>query len=815
MRKKIILAPLIVSIATFSSVIPLSTSSSSYLKQNKNINTSIISNGNNDNAIRNTFTLEIDGKNKKFNSNNEAFKFIKENGKIKTKRYLGSKTLKNDDRVVNLDETIINEYDPKKIKPAYKTIYENYTDDQKFSITSYLNEAEIIKRYLDISGNEFRYYNEAVQSISDSYNKNIIENLLYQYQSPDKKTHYFNPFSKFDQRRFFNLLRTDNKNIINGYKIQDDNENYNLLVDYENKFFNEIFLDIFRKYVSILKRKIEETNIYKIVLFPSINEEYYGDPKLVPKWDFKFLINGKKNGWNEKHNEGNLNYNRLEKYVSKKWIKKYLSEQQYAENHKIFKSMISYLYPLKKEIDDDFYNIVFTRKFKKNSFLDFENLNFNAFMPELKYKRFADTSIEWYNFKKFGEFFKSLKIEDIFGFNISIDIDKEKLWNEVFNIDKLEFQSIFNETLNQTTFKEIEFKNELKKLSNFFYNAHLNYFKNSVDDHVVVSSQVDFGYSKINYFSKKGSDNYVNNSKENIFDNLFANDWLNKDDFSLYSQNYLQKFKNEIIHLNKNPIWNNGDNISNYKIVKNNDNLLMVLLDQYKNNYFDIIQSNLRKEDISYNENFNNLNSFDEKIEYILNHWVKLSKAKKILLSDDISSKVGETQLLDTLKNHAFLNIEDDINLSLIMKKTFIAKDEDKFIFNSPYNEELTFNNKEFKNFKEQLEKTGVTPRVKFKIEKLQNYLKSNGLNVNDYLLSFNDPEIILQNYRLLLNSLILPSRQKAYYVDGDKKNLLDLNFFDLWEIEINKRKYHFATLEDLNNFVYKYINNFKKEIRN
>ncbi|AXE60973.1 hypothetical protein DA803_02670 [[Mycoplasma] phocae] len=149
------------------------------------------------------------------------------------------------------------------------------------------------------------------------------------------------------------------------------------------------------------------------------------------------------------------------------------------------------------------------------------------------------------------------------------------------------------------------------------------------------------------------------------------------------------------------------------------------------------------------------------------------------------------------------------------MKKTFIAKDEDKFIFNSPYNEELTFNDKEFKNFKEQLEKTGVTPRVKFKIEKLQNYLKSNGLNVNDYLLSFNDPEIILQNYRLLLNSLILPSRQKAYYVDGDKKNLLDLNFFDLWEIEINKCKYHFATLEDLNNFVYKYINNFKKEIRN
>ncbi|MDI3048034.1 hypothetical protein [Metamycoplasma hyosynoviae] len=249
------------------------------------------------------------------------------------------------------------------------------------------------------------------------------------------------------------------------------------------------------------------------------------------------------------------------------------------------------------------------------------------------------------------------------------------------------------------------------------------------------------------------------------------NEWIvNNDKTELYNDKpifYNNDDKNEFI------------NLSNK--VKNN------------NNYFDCINPN---EKINKTEIMNVQNTIKEQNDFSLK--------RKIGYIDDYLNYFN-LKGLQTFKFKNFIQYKETKNNSLVYQ------------LNNSYSSLTTFkDDAEIIDYLRKIKIDGIKPIARYIIVGLESTLSSHGIKMLFNELGFNDPSTITNNYRAILQKLILPSTEKIFYVNNGHKYLMDLKYFNLWNIELNKEKYYFANSRDLTKFIIKYVNlNAKPIVRN
>ena len=80
-------------------------------------------------------------------------------------------------------------------------------------------------------------------------------------------------------------------------------------------------------------------------------------------------------------------------------------------------------------------------------------------------------------------------------------------------------------------------------------------------------------------------------------------------------------------------------------------------------------------------------------------------------------------------------------------------------------------------------------------------YSNSRKIFISKYLF------LLTANYRMILQKLILPSTEKIFYLNNGHKYLLDLKYFNLWNVKINNEKYHFESSQAITKFIINYVN--------
>lgn len=209
------------------------------------------------------------------------------------------------------------------------------------------------------------------------------------------------------------------------------------------------------------------------------------------------------------------------------------------------------------------------------------------------------------------------------------------------------------------------------------------------------------------------------------------------------------------------------------------------------------------------------------------NHSVYFFKNKKsneyfdFIKQDDISEIKNNREFIESQKQFALnrkINFIDNHsnyfyleNLETFKYKNFIQYKESSngsYQLNNSYSPLKTFkNDTEVNAYLKRIKEDGILPETRYTIVGLESTLDSNGIKMLLDELGFNDPSTITNNYRIILQKLILPSTEKIFYLDNDHKYLLDLKYFNLWNIKINNEKYHFESSQAITKFIINYVN--------
>ncbi|MDD7896475.1 hypothetical protein [Metamycoplasma hyosynoviae] len=228
---------------------------------------------------------------------------------------------------------------------------------------------------------------------------------------------------------------------------------------------------------------------------------------------------------------------------------------------------------------------------------------------------------------------------------------------------------------------------------------------------------------------------------------------------------------------------------------KNSQNKFINLSNKIKinNNYFDCITPN---EKINKIEIMNVQNTIKEQNDFSL--------IRKIGYIDDYLNYFN-LEGLQTFKFKNFIQYRETKNNSLIYQ------------LNNSYSQLTTFkDDAEIADYLRKIKIDGIKPIARYIIVGLESTLSSHGIKMLFNELGFNDPSTITNNYRAILQKLILPSTEKIFYVNNGHKYLIDLKYFNLWNIELNNEKYYFANSRDVTKFIIKYVNlNAKPILRN
>ncbi len=118
-----------------------------------------------------------------------------------------------------LDISKLRLYDQTRIKPAYKNALGEYESSYEKAKKSFINPGLIQYKYDDLNGNLFNSYDEALQSIRHSTERNSVG--VYEYVDNSYNKYYINPFNVDDINEFKRisfddiLMRNSNK-----YKIK-------------------------------------------------------------------------------------------------------------------------------------------------------------------------------------------------------------------------------------------------------------------------------------------------------------------------------------------------------------------------------------------------------------------------------------------------------------------------------------------------------------------------------------------------------------------------------------------------------------------
>ena len=126
---------------------------------------------------------------------------------------------------------------------------------------------------------------------------------------------------------------------------------------------------------------------------------------------------------------------------------------------------------------------------------------------------------------------------------------------------------------------------------------------------------------------------------------------------------------------------------------------------------------------------------------------------------------------------------------------------------NNSYSSLFTFkDDTEIREYLRKIKTEGIKPQTRYTIVGLESTLTSHGIKMLINELGFNDPTTITNNYRAILQKLILPSTEKIFYINNGHKYLMDLKYFNLWNIELDNERHYFENSRDITKFIIKYV---------
>ena len=781
MNKKILFASFITLSSLPISLISTKTSNLKVVnKTNSNkIENKLIDKHKNITNAKTKYVIRINGKEMIFNSKNEIVKYLV--NKVNINHFIGKKEYKNYDGEIDMDSSKLNLVDFSKFKKAYKDIYGNYTDDLSSVIRSYLPEFAIVKRYYDHRNQPFKDEEDAKNSIIKNATDDIIENLFYKLEYSSNgivKNKYYNPYNPSDINELMNDIY--NKNVLqetymrDSLKLKDKDGNERLLSYKGNidNFFTNLFTNAIMDFTNQAVKKR-----YKITLkLPRMDNMKYRD---YGKAYFEEFSSNTDDEWI-------INNDRTEiyKYVDEEWIEKYFNDLELLKNPNLSKEFVNKNF--KKYYSDRKVKKLKNPNYKKRpnrgpqgsiapkeyvyysywdhfaqlkgKFLDFKNLTLAAKNDPTEWD--VITILE-----------KDKSTYNNFGIEINIQFDKNNFKNKMNNL-KNEFM---NETNKFDMFHSL-LKYSMKKLmiNEKDRNNTKKYFENLRNDLIVWNMLWNYFESELNKFIEK---NLNNNSKNEIglrFDDLktyYINNLNLKNIFSeleLKLDNKLTKtyyYKNSpLFHRN----YDNFINISN-KNINNGD-------------YFDYIDPN----QIIPNKIINSSNLMQKQKDFATN--------RKINYTDNYLNYFS-LKGLQLFKFKNFIQYKETENNSLIYQ------------LNNSYSSLFTFkDDTEIRQYLRKIKTEGIKPQTRYTIVGLESTLTSHGIKMLINELGFNDPTTITNNYRAILQKLILPSTEKIFYINNGHKYLMDLKYFNLWNIELDNEKHYFENSRDITKFIIKYV---------
>ena len=719
-----------------------------------------------------------------FDSKEEIYKYLV--NRVQVNGYLGKKEYKNYDGQIDMDPNKLNLVDFSKMKKAYKDIHGNYSDDLDSVIRSYLPEFAIVKRYYDHRNQPFKNPEAAKNSIIQNSADDIVDNLFYKlnyhYNGQTIEKHY-NPYNKYDIEELMQdiydrkVLGTETKTF-QALKLNDEDGNERLL-SYKGQienFFTTLFNNAIKDFTNQAAKKRYKVTL-KLPRMDNMNYPNYG------KAYFKNFASDSSNEW-----QYNGTQTEIYKYVDEEWIEKYFEELEVLKKNDKANEFVSknfnryYSKRLTKEIKNPNYKPngngrqreYFTRAYYnhyadlKGDFLDFKYLNLAAENYHDEYQIITILNHDRWTYNNFG-------------MEINVEFDKNDFENKI--------NSLKNEFMEKS--------NSFNKFQNLLINAiekinktkYRNYFNNLDNGNSLLKMLYEVFKQQLNDFTINNTNNkqsnYVGlkfNDSKIYYQDKNDNNWTN----SLINLNLWKSFNGLSVNINT-------INITYYKtlpIFYKNENYNFINLtnkDKKSNEYFDFIKPN-------------------EIIELINNE--KFTESQKQL------AKERKLNYIDNYSNYFYLE-----NLETFKYKNFIQYKESSngsYQLNNSYSPLKTFkNDTEVNAYLKRIKEDGILPETRYTIVGLESTLDSNGIKMLLDELGFNDPSTITNNYRMILQKLILPSTEKIFYLNNGHKYLLDLKYFNLWNVKINNEKYHFESSQAITKFIINYVNlNAKPIIR-
>ena len=724
------------------------------------------------------YVITIDNQEMTFDSKEEIYKYLV--NRVQVNGYLGKKEYKNYDGQIDMDPNKLNLVDFSKMKKAYKDIHGNYSDDLDSVIRSYLPEFAIVKRYYDHRNQPFKDPEAAKNSIIQNSADDIVDNLFYKlnyhYNGQTIEKHY-NPYNKYDIEELMQdiydrkVLGTETKTF-QALKLNDEDGNERLL-SYKGQienFFTTLFNNAIKDFTNQAAKKRYKVTL-KLPRMDNMNYPNYG------KAYFKNFASDSSNEW-----QYNGTQTEIYKYVDEEWIEKYFEELEVLKKNDKANEFVSknfnryYSKRLTKEIKNPNYKPngngrqreYFTRAYYnhyadlKGDFLDFKYLNLAAENYHDEYQIITILNHDRWTYNNFG-------------MEINVEFDKKDFENKM--------NSLKNEFIEDNTFFN-KFKNLLiNVIRNLNNKKEENYFNNLENDNNLWKMLWNIFEEKLNAFLKKIRENNDNNyaalkfndSKTYYQDakNVLWNSWKNLKLWKIFSKlkiNFENEIENIFYHNKTQPLFYKNKNYSFTNLTNKN---------KKSNEYFDFI----KQDDIS--EIKNNREFIESQKQFALN--------RKINFIDNYSNYFY-LENLETFKYKNFIQYKESSNGS--------------YQLNNSYSSLKTFkDDTEVNAYLKRIKEDGILPETRYTIVGLESTLDSNGIKMLLDELGFNDPSTITNNYRIILQKLILPSTEKIFYLDNDHKYLLDLKYFNLWNIKINNEKYHFESSQAITKFIINYVN--------
>lgn len=732
------------------------------------------------------YVITIDNQEMTFDSKEEIYKYLV--NRVQVNGYLGKKEYKNYDGQIDMDPNKLNLVDFSKMKKAYKDIHGNYSDDLDSVIRSYLPEFAIVKRYYDHRNQPFKDPEAAKNSIIQNSADDIVDNLFYKlnyhYNGQTIEKHY-NPYNKYDIEELMQdiydrkVLGTETKTF-QALKLNDEDGNERLL-SYKGQienFFTTLFNNAIKDFTNQAAKKRYKVTL-KLPRMDNMNYPNYG------KAYFKNFASDSSNEW-----QYNGTQTEIYKYVDEEWIEKYFEELEVLKKNDKANEFVSknfnryYSKRLTKEIKNPNYKPngngrqreYFTRAYYnhyadlKGDFLDFKYLNLAAENYHDEYQIITILNHDRWTYNNFG-------------MEINVEFDKNDSLSKMNNL-KNKFEDDDN------SFEKFQnlLKNIIRNLNN---KKEENYFNNLQNDNNLWKMLWKMFKEKLNVFLKKITDNNDDN-----YAGLKFND----------SKTYYQGKKNDLFKSWVNlKLWKIFDELE-LKFENQIENIFYYKKTQplfYKNENYDFVNLTNKKSESNEYFDFIRLNDINE----TKNDKGFIENQKQFIMKRKIN-------YVDNYSNYFYLE-----NLQTFKYKNFIQYKESSngsYQLNNSYSSLKTFkDDTEVNAYLKRIKEDGILPETRYTIVGLESTLDSNGIKMLLDELGFNDPSTITNNYRMILQKLILPSTEKIFYLDNGHKYLLDLKYFNLWNIKINSEKYHFESSQAITKFIINYVNlNAKPIIR-